>query len=328
MDFTELSTDLYEDFLQMAKEFDSENDNRYSKHVYDYDSFQNYINHLECLKIESRVPDGYVKSYTYFATKENRIIGAIRYRPNLNDGLLLEGGHIGYDVRPMERNQGYASEMLSKLLKMIRPTHRGKILITCDSDNFASEKIILKNGGSLENETISNRTQKPIKRFWIESEYKKTGDENPSSEISLCRPRNFNADEISQLILDSAIGVKDTDFTKSAWEGFIESYDASTVEKLIKDPKQKFIIAIKTQKIIGIIGIRESQISELFVHPDFQKAGIASKLLIQLLEETDGTLTVNSSINAEIVYSRMGFERLSDLKEKNGILFIPMILKR
>jgi predicted acetyltransferase len=160
MDFTELSNDLYEDFLLMAKEFDSENDNRYSKHVFDFDSFKKYINHLENLKIESKVPDGYVKSFTYFATNKTRIIGAIRYRPQLNDALLLEGGHIGYDVRPTERKQGYATEMLSNLLKMIRPTHRGKILITCDSDNLASEKIILKNGGCLENETISNRTQK------------------------------------------------------------------------------------------------------------------------------------------------------------------------
>jgi GNAT superfamily N-acetyltransferase len=116
---------------------------------------------------------------------------------------------------------------------------------------------------------------------------------SPATDISYCRPQNFNADEISQLIIDSAIGLKDTDYSESAWEGFIESYNASTVEKLIKDPKQKFIIAIKKNKIIGIIGISESQISELFVHPDFQKTRIATKLLIRLLEETDGTVTVN-----------------------------------
>jgi predicted acetyltransferase len=168
MELIELTNEYFNDFLKMAQEFDAESDNRYSKHVKDKISFEQYIEYLGKFKNIETVPDGFVQSYTFFAVDEKKLIGAIRYRPKINDGLLLEGGHIGYDVRPTFRNLGYASAMLKIIIEKIKPTHEGKILITCDSNNLVSEKVILKNHGILENETISQRTGKKIKRFWIE----------------------------------------------------------------------------------------------------------------------------------------------------------------
>ena len=40
-----------------------------------------------------------------------------------------------------------------------------KVLITCDDDNYASEKTILANGGVLEGEIEVDGEM--IKRFWI-----------------------------------------------------------------------------------------------------------------------------------------------------------------
>mgnify|MGYP002236365423 FL=1 len=38
-------------------------------------------------------------------------------RHHLNDYLLAYGGHIGYSVRPSERKNGYASQMLRLTLE-------------------------------------------------------------------------------------------------------------------------------------------------------------------------------------------------------------------
>jgi predicted acetyltransferase len=142
MELLELTVEHFSDFLEMAQEFDYENDNRYSEHVHDKESFIHYIEYLKRFKDIKTVPEGFVQSYTYFSVDEEKLIGAIRYRPKLNDGLLIEGGHIGYDVRPTYRNKGYASGMLSIILEIIKATHKGKVLITCDSDNLASERVI------------------------------------------------------------------------------------------------------------------------------------------------------------------------------------------
>jgi predicted acetyltransferase len=83
----------------------------------------------------------------------------------LNSNLLISGGHIGYSVRPSERKKGYGKEILFLALQKCKKLGIAKILVTCDSKNIASEKVILANGGKLENcVPFDNRV---IKRYWI-----------------------------------------------------------------------------------------------------------------------------------------------------------------
>lgn len=43
-----------------------------------------------------------------------------------------------------------------------------RILCVCDEDNYASEKVILKNGGILENKLFNPDEQVFVKRYWID----------------------------------------------------------------------------------------------------------------------------------------------------------------
>ena len=85
----------------------------------------------------------------------------------LTEFLLNYGGHIGYATRPSERNRGLASQMLKQGLELAKEFGFDRILCVCDNDNYASEKVILKNGGTFENELYDPYEDVTVKRFWI-----------------------------------------------------------------------------------------------------------------------------------------------------------------
>lgn len=109
-----------------------------------------------------------VPSTTYFAIrkKDNRLVGIIDLRHHINHPILgTWGGHCGYTVRPSERGNGYAKEMLRLNLNNAIELGIDKLLITCHSGNRASEKTILANDGIYEKTIIVDGTE--IKRYWI-----------------------------------------------------------------------------------------------------------------------------------------------------------------
>ena len=125
-------------------------------------------------KIErDRTPDtvtpGLVPATTFFGRKKSdgRIVGTIQVRYELNEYLLKYGGHIGYGVRPSERRKGYATRMLRLALDHARSMRLRRVLITCDRSNIASARTILRCGGEMENEIISD-DGRTFQRYWIE----------------------------------------------------------------------------------------------------------------------------------------------------------------
>jgi len=113
-------------------------------------SFPELLDNWKISETDHVFSKGLVPSTLYFYTDEdNTIYGAIHFRHELNDRLTLNGGHIGYGVRPTQRMRGYGKEMLSLLLRQIWKDGYKKILITCDDDNIASAKTIEKNAGML-----------------------------------------------------------------------------------------------------------------------------------------------------------------------------------
>lgn len=112
-----------------------------------------------------------IPSTTYFAIrkKDNRLVGIIDLRHHINHPILgTWGGHCGYTVRPSERGNGFAKEMLRLNLSNAKELGIEKILITCHSDNAASEKTIIANGGIYEKMIVVDGIE--IKRYWVKVE--------------------------------------------------------------------------------------------------------------------------------------------------------------
>lgn len=120
-------------------------------------------------KIEKRetCPADLVPAHTYFlGNKDDKILGAINIRHYLNDYLFNFGGHIGYGIRPSERNKGYATKILALGLSQAKDLGIRKVLITCNKSNISSAKVILKNSGMLENEVVEEG--EIIQRYWVD----------------------------------------------------------------------------------------------------------------------------------------------------------------
>jgi GNAT superfamily N-acetyltransferase len=86
--------------------------------------------------------------------------------------------------------------------------------------------------------------------------------------------------------------------------------------------------------ITGMIEIRDgSHISLFYVKKDCQGRGIGSALFRHAVERIrefhpgTGAVTVNSSPFAAPIYESLGFVKVSELQEKNGIKYVPLEFK-
>src|SRR5205823_14401161 len=77
-------------------------------------------------------------------------------------------------------------------------------------------------------------------------------------------------------------------------------------------------------KLVGMLHLRApSHVAMLFVHPSFQRTGVARALLASA-GDANCKFTVNSSPNAVAAYERLGFRVTGSEQCVHGIRFIPM----
>ncbi|MEJ3748512.1 GNAT family N-acetyltransferase [Actinomycetes bacterium KLBMP 9797] len=97
--------------------------------------------------------------------EDDRVLGAIALRHELNDFLRRVGGHIGYGIRPSARRRGLATWALGRMLDEARRLGLDRVLIACAVDNIASAKTIEHHGGVLEG--VRDTERGTLRHYWI-----------------------------------------------------------------------------------------------------------------------------------------------------------------
>lgn len=111
---------------------------------------------------ESPRPSGWVPCTFWWLADGDTYLGEISLRHSLDHPALLEaGGHVGYCVRPSARRRGHATDALRQVVALAGARGIPQVLVTCDSDNAGSRRVVEACGGVLEDVRAAKR------RYWV-----------------------------------------------------------------------------------------------------------------------------------------------------------------
>lgn len=131
------------------------------------EDFADFIQMLDDYE-KANVDKQYASQTAYFVVDENnRLIGGASIRHYLTVDGYNYGGHIGYGVRPSEREKGYGTEILKLALEEAKRLKIYKALLVCLETNLGSNKVIQKCGGIFENK-VKDADGSIINRYWID----------------------------------------------------------------------------------------------------------------------------------------------------------------
>ncbi|MBR2704734.1 MAG: GNAT family N-acetyltransferase [Clostridia bacterium] len=134
-----------------------------------YEYINDYESWLKKLDYERNIvkDNVFVPNETYFLVRENddRIIGMVNLRTELNERVKNSYGSIGYGIRPKERRKGY--NKINLYLTLLECQRRGikNVVLSCEKDNIASSKSMLALGAVFDKE-IFNGIQKKFYEFY------------------------------------------------------------------------------------------------------------------------------------------------------------------
>ena len=135
---------------------------------WDCANFAALVARLDAAARGEGLPTGFVPHSTYCLVDDaGEVVAVSNLRHRLNDNLLVEGGNIGYGVRPSARRRGHATEILRRTLEEARKLGLERALLTAAADNPGSIGAILKCGGRFDSEEFIEARGKVVQRYWI-----------------------------------------------------------------------------------------------------------------------------------------------------------------
>ena len=86
---------------------------------------------------KANVDKQYASQTSYFVVNENnKLIGGASIRHYLTIDGYNYGGHIGYGIRPSEREKGYGTQILKLALEEAKKLKIYKVLLVCLETNM------------------------------------------------------------------------------------------------------------------------------------------------------------------------------------------------
>ena len=163
------SIELEDAFRKMLVAYQAAGDWDHHQRLHNANSteFSDYVQALQYQAHGRSLRQGFVPNTMYWLMVGDHLVGETNVRHFLTTALLREGGHIGYRITPNWRRHGYGTQILSLALARIKAMGIPRTLVTCDTINVGSARIIQKNGGRYENELKSFHTGNQVSRYWF-----------------------------------------------------------------------------------------------------------------------------------------------------------------
>jgi len=146
-----LTKNREKEYYDMLNDFHSHNESIDGFKIgYELTDFDLLLNRLEENYLGVNLADNFAPNSTfYFMNKNDDIVGFLNLRHSLSAYLELDGGHIGFAVRPSFRKKGYATEILKQGLIKAQELNLKSVLLSVNETNIGSIKVIEKNKGKL-----------------------------------------------------------------------------------------------------------------------------------------------------------------------------------
>ena len=133
------------------------------------DDFPAFVARLAACSRGEGLPPGFVPHTTLWLVRDGRdVLGVSNLRHALTPRLRVEGGNIGYGVRPSERRRGYATRLLQGTLERARGLGLDRALLTCAKGNAGSAATIRRCGGVFDSEEFVPERNEVVQRWWID----------------------------------------------------------------------------------------------------------------------------------------------------------------
>lgn len=129
-------------------------ENSFTNPVYGmtYKEFKKWLIKQDQWSRNENLPDGFVAQTIYWLFEHDMPIGIGKIRHELTEHSRKNGGNVGYAISEKYRGKGYGNKILELLLLEARNMNLEEIMLTVDKYNYASKRVIEKNGGQLFNE--------------------------------------------------------------------------------------------------------------------------------------------------------------------------------
>lgn len=131
--------------------------------------FTGFVKFFLSQRTGKNLPKGYVPQTVFWLVDKNKILGTLSLRHKLTPHLKIIGGHIGYEITPKFRGQGYGKLILKMGLKKAKALGIKNALITCDITNLKSKKVIEANGGKFASQVEQGQDNPKKLRYWIKT---------------------------------------------------------------------------------------------------------------------------------------------------------------
>ena len=167
------SVEYRQAFLAMLADFDAHSPDEAEFYAPARTDFAAYVQSLSDEERGENLRAGWVPcTHRWLLAPNDAIVGVARLRHRIDTPFLFkDGGHIGYDVAPSQRGQGFGHAALRAALGEAGVLGLDRVLVVTGAGNLASRAVIERHGGELEATSFSEFWDEDLCRYWITVEW-------------------------------------------------------------------------------------------------------------------------------------------------------------